>query len=573
MADKRQLLGEALVKQGVLTPGQLQEALEEQQRTGRHLGEILVKRGMVTEAQVAEALAEQLGMTYVDLATFTINPAAIRLVPRALAARWQILPLFKIGDNLTIAMANPLDVAAIDALARATKLNVQPAIAAPSAIRQALEQHYGAVPVQAPASSKAAAKGAEAPSAHPRSLPGAVGDAEGDPSVELASAAPVIALIQRVLEDALASRASDVHLEPQEGQFLCRYRVDGVLQMPQVLPAQLQLGAVSRIKIMAEMNIAERRLPQDGRIAWAHGGRAVDLRVATFPTLFGEHVAIRLLDKSTGLLKLEQIGLGEPLLAALRQVLARPYGIVLVTGPTGSGKTTTLYAMLQQINDAKRNILTLEDPVEYTIPGIHQAQVNVKAGLTFANGLRAMLRLDPDIIMIGEIRDRETAEIAIQSALTGHLVFSTLHTNDAASACSRLTDIGVEPYLIASSLTAVIAQRLVRTVCAGCRQTAPASAEEARLLQELGGREGQPLARAPGCAQCHQTGYKGRSGIYELLQPNDFLKTLIVEKAPANRLREEAQRAGLRTLRQDGLAKVVAGTTTLAEVLRVTGEV
>ena len=393
--------------------------------------------------------------------------------------------------------------------------------------------------------------------------------------IKEATQAPVIKLVQKIISDAVKKRASDIHLEPQEEGFFCRYRIDGILQKPTSLPKELESATISRIKIMSDIDISEKRLPQDGRIQLQKDEKEIDLRVATFPTIHGEHVAIRILDKSTGVLKLSELGLEGDLFQKFEDVITRPHGIILVTGPTGSGKTTTLYSALNTVNDNKKNIITLEDPVEYSIANIHQSQVNVKAGLTFAVGLRSIVRLDPDIIMIGEIRDRETAEIAIHAALTGHLVFSTLHTNDAPSACARLINIGVEPYLLASSLTAILAQRLVRKLCDNCKKPYQPSEEELSMLglssQDVSKK--MNLFKETGCNKCLDVGFKGSTGIYELLVPTDAIRGLIIKKASAHELIEVARKSGAKTLMADGLSKIRDGITSLSEIYRVTQEI
>jgi type II secretory ATPase GspE/PulE/Tfp pilus assembly ATPase PilB-like protein len=368
--------------------------------------------------------------------------------------------------------------------------------------------------------------------------------------------------------------ASDIHLEPQEKGFFCRYRVDGILQNFVPLDKASQSAVISRIKIMANVDIAEKRLPQDGRVQLALEGRDVDLRVATFPTIYGEHVAIRILDKTKGVFKLEELGFSKEMLERFSQTLKKPFGFVLVTGPTGSGKTTTLYAGLNLVNDAQKNIITLEDPVEYSIANVHQSQVNVKAGLTFANGLRSIVRLDPDVIMIGEIRDKETAEIAIHASLTGHLVFSTLHTNDAPSAYTRLIDIGAEAYLASSAISVIVAQRLVRKLCPACKKEYSPSSEEMDLMNgsRKESRGKVTFFKEQGCPECRSTGYKGRTAIFELLAPNDAIRSLVLRKAPAQEIALAARESGMVTMREDGFDKVRAGVTSVAEVVRVTEE-
>ena len=560
MAERPSLTGDYLLEKGLITEQQLREAVDEHMRTNRKVEDILIKRGYAQEEDIAYALSEKLEFPFIDLSSYQIAPDALALVGPQIVSRLGVIPLFKIGNSLTVAMTNPLDVEAIDELSRlAGGLRIKPIIATPSGIKEAISKYYG---TEAPALTRPMAA-AQQPQGEPARL------------IQEATQAPVINLVNRIIEDAVRMGASDIHIEPQGNTYNCRFRVDGILREAEPLPQKFQLAIVSRIKVMAEIDIAQNRLPQDGRIEKSVLGRAVDLRVATFPTIYGEHLSLRILDKTQGILKLEQLGFHEDMLKKFKEVIYKPYGIILVTGPTGSGKTTTLYSILNTINDLKKNIVTLEDPVEYTIPRVNQAQVNIKAGLTFAMGLRSILRLDPDIIMIGEIRDKDTADIAIHSSLTGHLVFSTLHTNDAPSAATRLIDIGVEPYLVASSLMAVLAQRLVRKLCPKCRAKYKPSEEELALIGKLAGhvRKEGALYKPAGCKECQNTGYKGRIGIFELLIPDDNIEGLMLRKSPDYEVRAAAQKAGMKTLREDGIEKVIRGITTLSEVLRVTEEI
>jgi len=567
MAEERRLIGEYLLQKGIISEAQLKEAVEEHKRTNRRIGEILIKRGFAREEDIARALGEQLGFTFMDLSTYQIEAEAAALIPKEAALRLQTIPVFKVGDSLTVAMTNPLDVGAIDELGCLSQgMRIKPVLATPTGIKEAIAKFYGIEPVVSRQSSVVSPQ----VSAEGRRL---IPVEEPSKLIQEAGQAPVIKLVNQLIEEAVKSGASDIHLEPQEDGFYCRLRIDGVLHEIEPPPKKLQPAVISRIKIMAEMDIAQSRLPQDGRIQTKSLGRDIDLRVATFPTIYGEHVSIRLLDKTQGLIKLEELGFEADTLKKFKEIIYKPYGIILVTGPTGSGKTTTLYAALNTINDLKKNIITLEDPVEYTITRIHQSQVNVKAGLTFATGLRSIVRLDPDIIMIGEIRDKETADIAIHSSLTGHLVFSTLHTNDAPSAATRLIDIGVEPYLVASSLVGVLAQRLVRKLCPKCKQGYKPSEEELSVVSSKSSVVSQiRLYKPAGCNECRNTGYKGRIGIFELLIPDNGIKELIIKKAPTHQIRDAACQAGMKTLRQDGFQKVLAGITSLSEVLSVTEE-
>ncbi len=557
MIEERKFIGEYLVSKGIIDKKKLKAAMDEQARSGSgKIGEILVRLGYVKEEEIARALSEQLGFAYMDISGYEADPAVVAIVPFQVAKRLEAIPLFKVGNTVTVAMANPLDVDAIDVLnSYAEGLRVKPIISTSSSIKAAIDKYYDN-------RQKSDIRGKDQPADDPSAL------------VKEAAQVPVVKLVNKIIEDAIGLGASDIHIEPQDKSVYSRFRIDGILQDPLEIDKKLQLAVISRIKIMAGMDIAQSRLPQDGRIEMKASNRDIDLRIATFPTIYGEHVAVRILDKSRGILKLEEIGFNSDTLTKFKETIRRPYGIVLVTGPTGSGKTTTLYSALNVINDRRKNIVTLEDPVEYTIPGVHQSQVNVKAGLTFATGLRSIVRLDPDIIMIGEIRDKETADIAVHASLTGHLVFSTLHTNDSASAATRLIDIGVEPYLAASSLAGVLAQRLVRKLCANCKKERKPGKDE---LESLGLSSkailgAGSLYEPSGCDKCHNTGYLGRTGIFEFLAPDEEMRSLISKKTAAYELKEAAIRTGMKTLRDDGLAKVREGVTSLSEILRVTEE-
>jgi len=542
-------LPELLLEQGVLTASQLQQAKAHAAKSGQPLKRIIVQQGLITERELTAMIATQSGVTSIDLSSYLIKPEVIQLVPEPLARKHTMIPVFRIGDTLTVATDDPLNVFAIDELHLKTKCDIKTVVASEESIRQAIDQYYGAsgtITEVAQAIEQAA-------------LPRKDEDA--------AEEAPIIRLVNLLIMQAVKERASDIHLEPGDGVLRTRVRIDGVLREINGPPAHLHSAMVSRIKVLAKLDIAEKRKPQDGRFRLQMEGKNIDLRVSTIPTQFGEKVAMRLLDSASALLTLEQLGLDESMRAQVEAWIRVPHGMLLVTGPTGSGKTTTLYAALHLINSAQRNITTIEDPVEYQLPGINQVQVNLKADVTFASALRSFLRQDPDVLMVGEIRDRETVEVAIQAALTGHLVLSTLHTNDAPSSLARLVDMGTEPFLITSSLIGVLAQRLVRLICPKCREPHRLTPQQA---QELQLEEGVQLARGKGCPACNQSGYKGRVGIFELLPMTDAVKDLVVAKAPAHVIREAARRANVRTLREDGLAKAVAGLTTVEEVLRVT---
>lgn len=572
--DNRKI-GQILIDRGLLTPTQLEDALGEQGLTGRFFGEILVGRGVLTEEKIARTLSEQLGFGYVDLNEMNVELKALDLVPKDLCEKFMLIPVFISQNTLTVAMANALDVNAVDKVQTASGLRIRPVFACPSDIRKALEKRSdpGRSGARAPSSAPAVVK--------PMNADATMGQGGGhfaDPATSLhqqANLKPVIERVNQIVEKAVEMGASDVHLEPEKKKFVCRYRVDGILRAMEPIPFEEQAAVISRIKIMADMDIAEKRLPQDGRFRMNVVDRDVDLRVSTFPSIYGENMVLRILDRSSGLLKMGDLGFSAQDLETFRKLVRKPYGMILVTGPTGSGKTTALYAALSEINSAEKNIITLEDPVEYEIANVRQSQINVKAGLTFALGLRSIVRQDPDIIMIGEIRDKETADIAIHAALTGHLVLSTLHTNDAPSAAARLIDMGVEPFLVATSVIGIVAQRLIRTLCPACKRSYPPSKE---LLAQLGLdedliKENISFYQEKGCAKCKNMGYSGRTGIYELLVTNEYVRELITKKSSATRIRDEAIKLGMRSLRDSGIEKVRMGITSVSEIIRVTEEI
>jgi len=547
-----------LVKKGVITKEQLGEAREEVNKTGITIERALERLGFISQVDIAQAIAESMGVPFMDLGDYIIDAEVVKLIPEATAKKYKAVPLFKIGESLTVAMSDPLDVAAVDEIRLKSKMNtVEPVLSTAEMIQSAIDQYYGS---QGSIKELAEALTPEKLEEKTRGVRGIA---------EATEEAPVIKLVNLIVAQAVKDRASDIHIEPEEGMVRVRYRIDGILHEAQGLPKHLQNVLASRIKVMAKMDIAETRNPQDGRIQLKMEGRNLDLRVSTFPTVYGENVVIRILDKSNVLLGLTDLGFSDKDLKDFNRVIQRPNGILLVTGPTGSGKTTTLYAALSSINSVERNIITIEDPVEYEIPLIRQTQVNPRAGLTFSNGLRSILRQDPDVIMVGEIRDKETAEIAIQASLTGHLVFSTLHTNDAAGSLTRLLDMGVEPYLIATSVVAILAQRLVRVVCPYCKEKYMPSPE---VFRDLNIKEKFETWRGKGCARCKNTGFTGRIGIFELLLVTDEIKELVTAKRPANEIKKSALSGGMRTLFDDGMQKIKDGSTTIEEVLRVTKE-
>ena len=561
--DQRKL-GQILIDQGLLTPAQLEDVLGEQRLTGRFIGEILVLRGLLTEEKIARALSAQLGFGFVELKEMNVEVKALDLVPRDLCEKFLLIPVFISQNTLTVAMANALDVIAVDKVQAVSGFRVRPVFACPSDIRRVLAQQ-----------SKSGVFETRKQTLSAEGAGGGAEQSQGPLPHKDAILKPVIERVNQIVEKAVEMGASDIHLEPEKARFVCRYRVDGILHAMASIPFEEQAAVISRIKIMSDMDIAEKRLPQDGRFRIRVSDREVDLRVSTFPSIYGENMVLRILDRSSGLLKMEELGFSAQNLETFRKLIRKPYGMLLVTGPTGSGKTTVLYAALSEVNSEEKNIITLEDPVEYEISNVRQSQINVKAGLTFALGLRSIVRQDPDIIMIGEIRDRETADIAIHAALTGHMVLSTLHTNDAPSAAARLIDMGVEPFLVASSVVGILAQRLIRTLCPACKSSYPPSKD---LLKQLGLdeeliKERVVFYQEKGCAKCKNLGYSGRTGIYELLVTNEYIRELITKKSSASKIRDEAIKLGMRSLRDSGIEKVLKGLTSVSEILRVTEEI
>ncbi len=562
-------LGEILRAVAGLSEAALEEALRAQADEGGRLGEVLVSRKAVSADDVAKALALQLDLTYhAQVALDAVDAELVRQVPINFAKQALILPLGLEGETVALLVADPLDTTVLDHARMLLQRNVSPHVATGAVIVDAINGVYDrAVNEAEQLVGEMEAQDLQS-LAHELEEPQDLLDTDDE--------APIIRLVNSLLFRAAKERASDIHIEPMERELLVRFRIDGVLQEIIKPPKRYQNSIVSRVKVMGQLNIAEKRLPQDGRIRIKLAGRDIDIRLSTIPCTFGERIVMRLLDKTTTLLDFQDVGMGADTMHAMDQVIRRSHGIILVTGPTGSGKTTTLYAALSRINTPDLNILTVEDPVEYQIRGISQMAINPKIGLTFAAGLRSFLRQDPDVIMVGEIRDRETAEIAIQASLTGHLVFSTVHTNDAASAITRLVDMGVEPFLVASSLMALMAQRLVRRVCHQCREAYRPTAEELKevgLTPEGVARAGNPtIYRAKGCDACAGTGYRGRTGIYELLMVDDDIRQLTLKNVDSSTIKRSGVQKGMLTLLDDGARKVLAGETTLAEVLSVTQE-
>src|SRR5580693_461664 len=542
-------LGEILIERKLISEEDLERALELQKERGDKLGKTLVDMGFVAMRDVLAALADQLNVPLVAIE----GPPAVSAETEALSPRFlrqsRCLPVGRDDHTVTLAMADPLDVETIAAVRNCTGLKVSTVLAPEQEILDAIDKYYGQ---SARGETDLLADGLEA-------------SEDLEHLRDMASEAPVIRQVNAIIAQAVEKRASDIHLEPFEKEFRIRYRIDGILYIQDPPPREMKAAMISRVKLMAKLNIAERRLPQDGRIKIKTLGREVDLRVSTLPTLYGESVVMRLLDRSAGdFYDLRRLGFDDHMLSRMEHYTSLPHGIFLVTGPTGSGKSTTLYSALKRINLPDKKIITIEDPVEYQMDGINQIHVNPAIGLTFASGIRHIVRQDPDVIMVGEIRDRETADISIRSALTGHFVFSTLHTNDAPSAVTRLMDMGVENYLVTSSVVAILAQRLVRLICADCRESAGTTLTPfGEEIETFHGR---------GCATCNGSGHKGRAGIFELMELNDELRHLIMGNADASRLTEAARRNGMKSLREDGWMKVRQGITTADEVTRVTQE-
>lgn len=560
----RRLIGQLLLERSLLSSTELQNALTLQRERRDKIGRILLDLGYLAEKDLVDVLSEQHQVALITAEEFPAVPLEADRLSFKFLRQFHVLPLNLEGQLLTVAMADPSDSDTIESLRMFTGYKVQIRLGIEREITESVERLY---------SSAEEAVGQVGDPAEGGDQLGANEDIEH--LRDMASEVPVIRLVNQMISRAVERRASDIHFEPFEKEFRVRYRIDGILQIVDSPPLQLKAAVISRLKLMAKLNIAERRLPQDGRIKLKVLGKEIDLRVSTLPTLYGESVVMRILDQSdASVFELQRLGFPESMLSSMERLTALPYGILLVTGPTGSGKSTTLYSALKKINLPDKKIITIEDPVEYQMDGINQIHVNTQIGLTFATGLRHIVRQDPDVIMVGEIRDLETAEIAIRAALTGHLVFSTLHTNDAPSAITRLVDMGVENYLLASCLVGVLAQRLVRVVCQRCRIGYPGSAEQLRDLGFVLNENPSPtFYRGEGCEACGFTGYETRKGIFELMELDDELRRLVVANESAPAIAQYARSQGMRTLREDGFNKVLVGTTTLDEVLRVTQDV
>ncbi len=554
-------LADILVERGIVSSADLQRAASPEHLNGRGLVQALLEDGVVPEAQLMSALAEQAGLRFVDLDEYLVDPSVAGLLPERLCRRHSILAVGREGDAVLIATANPGNVLALDDAKAVLGTEVIPVLATAAALGRAINRNIRS-------DSEIAGIG--------QSMSSAATSAADDVDLSMVGESvtedsPVVRYVDLLVTQAISDRASDIHVEPTEHDLRVRYRIDGVLHEMQRAPKQISAGVISRIKILADIDIAEKRKPQDGRMSVTHEGKKIDLRVATLPTVWGEKIVMRILDNSTASLDLTDLAFLDHNLATYQQAYTKPYGMILVTGPTGSGKSTTLYATLNAVSKPEINVITVEDPVEYRLPGINQVQVNPKAGLTFAGALRSILRSDPDVVLLGEIRDHETAQIAVEAALTGHLVLSTLHTNDAPSAVTRLVEMGIEPYLVGSALDCVVAQRLARRLCGRCREPYVPTPQE---LQAAGfpWLDGEPLPelyRPGGCVACSNTGYRGRVALHEVMTMNEDIERLALTHAPVGEITNAALRNGMSTLRTDGWQKAAAGLTSLDEVLRV----
>ncbi|MDR3588882.1 MAG: ATPase, T2SS/T4P/T4SS family [Negativicutes bacterium] len=565
-ASKTRLrLGELLVSAGLLTDEQLNKALGTQRKSGERLGKTLVNLGFVSEENILQTLERQLGIERVNLSQYPIDREAALLIPGVLAERHQVLPIAKAGRRLVLAASDPTNFFALDDVRMVTGLDVETVICSESELQRAIANAYGVRDIVERAVTKLQAE-----------------DLASSAELQTADDAPIISIVNGLISQAVKDRASDIHIEPLERLVRVRFRVDGVLREIVTFPKATQNAIVSRIKIMSDMDIAEKRMPQDGRIKVQEQGRDIDIRASTLPTVLGEKVVLRILDRAAVVLDISSLGFSGLSLERYKKMYSQSYGMILVTGPTGSGKTTTLYSTLVEINSPEKNIITIEDPVEYMLAGVNQILVNPKAGLTFASGLRSILRQDPNIVMVGEVRDSETADIAIRAALTGHLVLSTLHTNDAIGAISRLIDMGVEPFLVASSVLGVVAQRLVRIICPNCKESyvplagsperlfLEASCEECdSVLTDEADRTAMVLFRGKGCVRCGGSGYRGRMAITEVMPLTVDMQEAVSQRASGRELLQIAMDTGMKTMRQDGIMKALQGLTTVEEVMRV----
>ncbi len=559
--DKK--FGKLLFNKGILSKAQLLEVFNFKKHNNEELSQIIINKDFAEDEDVIGCLAEVLNIPFVQLQDYAVDPAVLEIVPKELSIKHKVFPVFKIENSLTIAMVNPGDVQVIDRLHRETGYEIEPAVSLERDVMKAIETHYeGAKEIDSSLDEVIQDIQNEKPEKEETT--------SADKLKQLSAETPVVKLVNLVLSQAIMERASDIHIEPEEKTLQVRYRVDGILHNSLTPPKHLQAAIISRVKILANLDIAESRIPQDGRFQILINGREIDFRVSTLPTVYGENIVLRILDKSSLMLNLEDLGIEQEAYKKLQEMISSSYGVILVSGPTGSGKTTTLYSILHGLNTPDKNIITVEDPVEYRLKRIRQAQVNVKAGLTFATGLRAILRQDPDILMVGEIRDSETAKIAIESALTGHLVLSTIHTNDAPGGLTRLTEMGIEPFLSASAIIGIIAQRLVRKLCDNCKVSYKPTASNLSELRLTDGSKDIKFYRAEGCFQCRNTGYKGRNGIYEIMAVDEEIRELTLNGASADQIKRAAIKNGMRNLRYDGIRKAMQGVTSVEEVLRLT---
>lgn len=549
MKQGRKRLGDLLVEANVLAEDQLQHALAIKQSDER-LGDVLIKEQLVTEQTLIEVLEFQLGIPHVNLGQFPIDSEIIQLVPKEIAKRYLLVPLRKEKNKLFVAMADPMDYFAIEELRMLTGFRIEPCIATKQDLNKTISKYY------------------ELQATMDAALSDLVGTTEEDNSDIVAEDSPIVVLVNQIINDAVVQGASDIHFDPQDNEFRIRFRVDGMLKTERSLPKSMQNMVIARLKIMGNLNITESRLPQDGRIQIQAQMRAIDIRLSTLPTIYGEKVVMRVLDTKNAQISISGLKFSEQNQQKFERMIRKPNGIVLITGPTGSGKSSTLSATLNDLNDEALNIITVEDPVEYQLEGINQIQVREEVGLTFAAGLRSILRQDPDVIMIGEIRDTETAQMATRASLTGHLVFSTLHTNSAIESIDRLKDMGIEPYLITSSLEGIVAQRLVRRVCRDCGRTRDVTATEQAVLLKYGFHSAQVHAGA-GCPACNHTGYRGRIALHEVFEFDEEAKQLILAGAASNEILQNAMKKGYEPLVHDGLQKALSGLTTIEEVIRV----
>jgi len=551
----KESLEQILVRIGLIDAGQMQEIAETAGQDGKKLEEVLVEEGVISPRDLARALSIQLKVPLIDLKRHTISPEILKLVPEELARKYNVLPLDVIGQSLALVMTDAMDVGTIGDIAAVTRMRIEPMMGFPDEIREAIDRNYGG----------GSGAGEEITVLE---APEEEEDLEAERLLSEEAQVPAIRTLNRLILQAIRSRASDIHIMPQKDKLYIRYRIDGVLMDKTTLNMQIHNALLSRLKIMSNMNIAERRRPQDGQYTVKVDSKNIDIRVACFGTVYGEMAVLRILRKSASMLELTDLGFFSHTLERYQKLLKLPFGMILLGGPTGSGKTTTLYASLNQLNSKERNIMTIEDPVEYHLPGINQFQVNPKAEVSFANSLRAFMRLDPDIILVGEIRDTETVKIAIQAALTGHLVFSSVHANDAVGILFRLQDLGAESYLICSALAGTISQRIVRRVCSHCREEYKPPPEELAAYKEEMAELPDKFYRGAGCNLCGGTGYMGQCGVYELMTLSEKVKQLFIENAPASQIRDQAIKDGMETLKHDAMLKVKEGITTIPEVLR-----